>query len=177
MADVINYLGEISIGQWIVAGIVFLLFAPNLYRLFFSDAVVAFDPDDKDYLAATTKAKETISEFWQQLEQNWSEDSLFGVKIALPLEVGREHVWLALDANSINSREGLLMNRPQHLKMWEGERIKFNDEDITDWMIIREHGSLGGYSIRAMLRKVPEGQARAMADQHRISYEEVMAEK
>jgi uncharacterized protein YegJ (DUF2314 family) len=54
--------------------------------------------------------------------------------------------------------------------------VKFAESDVTDCMIAGQDEIPGGYSIRAKLNKLPDCQARKLAEQHRISYAQAIAE-
>jgi hypothetical protein len=70
--------------------------------------------------------------------------------------------------------EGLLLGSEAMMDVMN--EVKFAESDVTDWMIAGRDETPGGYSIRAKLNTLPDCQARKLAEQHRISYAQALAE-
>jgi hypothetical protein len=70
--------------------------------------------------------------------------------------------------------EGLLLGSEAMMEIMND--VRFAESDVADWMIAGRDETLGGYSIRARLNKLPDCQVRKLTEQHRISYAQAIAE-
>jgi uncharacterized protein YegJ (DUF2314 family) len=149
---------------------VFVMSAAYYYlkRNFWSDPVVAFDKDDPAHVAAIETAQATLGTFWEAVRAVGSEGALCGLKVGLDADQGKEHVWLFVGPESEVTKTGVLANRPQVLDLREGELVHFRDDQISDWMVRDAESTKGAFTIRAMLQKLPDRQARQVAESHGI---------
>ncbi len=134
----------------------------------FTDPGVDFSDDDAGHRQAVQLARASLDEFWTALRRPAAPGTEFGLKIGLPAGQGTEHVWVLADGRTESSQSGKLMSRPRYLKLREGERIQFEPDQISDWMIRDATGTRGAYTIQAMLRTLPPHEARRMADEQGV---------
>ena len=133
-------------------------------RRWFSDPGVDFAADDPSHRQAVQLAQASLDEFWTALRRPQAPDTEFGLKIGLPAGRGTEHVWVLADKDTERTQSGRLMSRPHFLRMREGDRVSFEPDQISDWMIRDATGTRGAYTIQAMLRTLPPAEARRMAE-------------
>ena len=78
-----------------------------------------------------------------------------------------EQIWLN-GIHFIDGRYyGILAGEPQYISgMEKGDTVRFNADEITDWMYIEDGKIAGGLSIRYLLERIPESQRSE--EQHRM---------
>ena len=70
-----------------------------------------------------------------------------------------EQIWLN-GIHFIDGRYyGVLAGEPQYISgMEKGDTVRFNTDEITDWMYIEDGKIAGGLSIKYLLERIPESQ-------------------
>ena len=80
-------------------------------------------------------------------------------------EVGAEveHIWLTdVKKLSDGNYSGQFANDPSELPGSIGDQVEFKQIDISDWMFMRNEKVVGGETIKAILKFMPEEEAEAM---------------
>jgi uncharacterized protein YegJ (DUF2314 family) len=158
----------------------------RLVPLLGAAAVLAFAPtgatqaQDSSYIkipnrdpameAAKAKARTTIGQFWEKLERPGPGEEGFALKVALPYNPrDSEHIW----TKDVERRDGkitaVINNRPRDVKTVRlGQRIEIREDQISDWMFMRNGKMVGNYTLRPMLERMPPADAaryRAMLEE------------
>lgn len=140
----------LQIGLLIIALIAFALWLraklhdPNFRRIKVDDLLVA---------QAKIEAQASLDKFLVLHAQNPENCS---VKVALPCAAESfEHIWVdsLKPGNETEDWSGALANDPKDLKGLKfGSPVTFPQADIEDWMVLKDDGFEGGYSLPAVLR-------------------------
>jgi uncharacterized protein YegJ (DUF2314 family) len=123
--------------------------------------VVMVPEKDPAMAAAISQGRATINRFWQAMEKPGPDEEDFALKVGLPTgRGGAEHIW----ANDIERKDGKIFgtinNVPKNLKdIRLGQRIEIPEPLISDWMYRRSGKIVGGYTIRALLPRLPRDEA------------------
>ena len=127
------------------------------------DPVIDFERGDASMNAAIKAARSTLDLFWAALEKPGTTGG--SLKVAIPVDTGgAEHIFLA-DIQRIGTGryQGLIANNPVHLRtLRRGDVYQFTDDQISDWLYIRDGLMHGLYTVRVMLPRMPKQQAEAL---------------
>jgi len=127
--------------------------------------VIGVPKKDPEMAAAIASGRATLGRFWQALENPALSEGEFALKVGLPADSGgSEHIW----ANRIERRDGRIFgtinNVPKDMRNIQlGQRIEIPEPLISDWMYMRSGKIIGGYTIRALLKRMPPNEAAAIA--------------
>jgi uncharacterized protein YegJ (DUF2314 family) len=105
--------------------------------------------------AAITRAKNEISTFREALADQAAEGSYFSIKKPFPYfkdgEEHQEHIWIQEVQLTEDGFAGFIGNAPVDTKEVSlGDSVTVKNDDISDWMIIRDGLLHGGYTIRVL---------------------------
>jgi len=125
------------------------------------------EPSDEEMNAAIDKARAAVAQFLKVLQSPKASQVDFTVKKAFQCkdDEEHEHLWLhnvTFDGTIIH---GEVANDPRFV-----DGISFGDSaevlpgEISDWKYIEDGKLVGGYTIRVLLDKMPEGQKAAFLD-------------
>lgn len=128
-------------------------------------AVVPVDPDDPRLVQATQQARRTLKTFLTHLASPAPDMSGFAVKGAFLEGSTVEAIWVSDVSYANGVFTGRLSNDPQELRrLHYGDRVQIKEREILDWMIVKGHKLLGGFTIRAM-RDLLDAKGRAAFDE------------
>lgn len=123
--------------------------------------VIMVPEKDPEMAAAIAQGRATLARFWQALDKPQPDEEGFALKVGLPADGGgSEHIW----ANRIERKDGKIFgtinNVPKNLKNIRlGQRIEIPEPLVSDWMYHRSGKIVGGYTIRALLKRLPRDEA------------------
>lgn len=144
-----------------------------LLALLFAAPAAAQDPveqvrqDDPAMVAAIEGAQATLAYFFQRAGDQDVLDP--AIKVAVPYEAGedaREHIWMNDCGPSPDADLACIVANEPITKLVErgGVHHLYVDE-ISDWMYFDEQGLIhGGYTLRALLPRLPADQAAGYRD-------------
>ena len=112
-------------------------------------ALYTWHSDDADLKTAVAQSTNTLDSFITALKSNNPALANFAVKIRFPGLGGAEDVWATNIKITPTGFAGVLNNAPRlTIKAKKGDPIKFNKQNISDWMYT-ENGKLrGGFTIK-----------------------------
>jgi uncharacterized protein YegJ (DUF2314 family) len=124
------------------------------------DKVISVAGDDAEMTAAIEKARATLPVFWKAFEQQPKGVSGFALKVKIEDANGAEHFW----ANKIEKKDskifGVINNEPNTVKsVTFGQRVAVMDEQITDWLFMRNDKMVSNYTLRPLMKRMPKDQA------------------
>lgn len=130
-----------------------------------ADPTVDVADDDAAMNEAIAKAQATFPAFWQEVadEEGFAPETV-ALKVAVEHPEGREHLWMQPCRADEDAELFIcaVANQPAHVSLQPGQPYPFERAAITDWMD-REGGSIrGGYTLRALLPRLPEAEAEAL---------------
>jgi uncharacterized protein YegJ (DUF2314 family) len=149
------------------ATVALLAFAGAAVTIAQEPRVIGVPEKDPEMAAAIASGRTTLGRFWQALENPAPNESSFALKVGLPTRSGgSEHIW----ANRIERKDGKIFgsinNVPKDLRNIRlGQRIEIPEPLISDWMYMRSGKIIGGYTIRALLKRLPPNEAAGLAAQ------------
>jgi uncharacterized protein YegJ (DUF2314 family) len=132
-----------------------------------SDANFKFvEKDDPEMVATWEKARASIPDFIEMVDDPSFADADFYVKKKFEQDDRTEHLWLSLTEVGDKEFIGLVGNDPRivtNVKCNDAARVAF--DEISDWMIMRGGAMVGGFTVE---ERHPRncGQIREGASQH-----------
>lgn len=111
--------------------------------------------------AAIQRARSEVDDFIREFEAGNGVD--FSVKVPVTDGQYTEHFWLS-DLKYENGQfSGLIANDPGYVTNVEfGQPWTVRKMEITDWMFTRNNKIHGNYTMRPLLKTLPEEQAEEM---------------
>jgi uncharacterized protein YegJ (DUF2314 family) len=109
------------------------------------------EKDEMGMNQAIAKAKLSIGEFDKALQSKKYDETTFAIKVKFPTDDnGAEHIWMTDIVIEKGDYTGTVGNTPELTKkVKEGERMKINKADISDWMYVDKEMHLhGGETIK-----------------------------
>jgi uncharacterized protein YegJ (DUF2314 family) len=122
------------------------------------DTLIESGFDEQEMDAAIARARKEVGTFIAELSKPTGENHAIKIPIADNGEI--EHFWL-IDVSYRNGQfEGVVNNEPgmvSNVRM--GEKRKVNEARISDWMFMRDGKMFGNYTLRPLLKTMPEQEA------------------
>lgn len=117
--------------------------------------------DQKEMDEAIAKAKKTVDKFIQVLESGEGEN--FAVKAPIKDGEDVEHFWITDVTFKKDKFTGRIGNDPGIVSNVEiGQKWTIAKDEISDWMFMRDSKMHGNYTMRPLLKTMPEEQAKAL---------------
>lgn len=138
---------------------------PLFSQVIKNEETVEVPSDDAHMNAAIDRARETLSVFWEREQDSTADQHSFALRVRITDGTSVEYFWL-LDIEATDSGfSGTIDNRPRSVMTVElGQRHAFAEHDISDWMYVEDGKIYGGFTLRAMLHRLPEADAAWMRD-------------
>jgi uncharacterized protein YegJ (DUF2314 family) len=154
----------------IIAGVLFLAFAAPGTAPAQDSSYIKLPNADPKMEAAKAKARATLAQFWEKLERPGPGEEGFALKVSLPYSPrDTEHIWTKDVERKDGRITGVINNRPRDVKTVRlGQRIEISEDQISDWMFIRNGKMVGNYTLRPLLERMPPAEAaryRAMLEE------------
>jgi uncharacterized protein YegJ (DUF2314 family) len=154
-----------AFGPVIIILIAALVVSPSAARTVLEkverNEIVRVPNDDPDMAAAKRKARATLREFLALAANPKPSMQGFALKVAIRHANGTEFIWVNPFERKGPAFIGRLANTPRDIPNLKfGQRIKFTESEIFDWMY-RENGKMkGNFTACALLKR----ETRASAD-------------
>jgi uncharacterized protein YegJ (DUF2314 family) len=124
-------------------------------------AVVGADSDDPEMEKAVEDARKSWSDFVKAFEAKAEGTDNFGVKFPFDAPENKEFMWVEVTSIDEEFVTGKLANDPVWVKDLQlGSRVKRKVSEIADWMYIKDGDIVGGYSVKVLLKRQAEEQAK-----------------
>lgn len=120
------------------------------------DRVISVSNDDPEMVAAITKARDTLPQFWQAFERPGPGESDFSLKVKITEGQDVEHFWLINLERANGKTFGTINNDPDivsNVKL--GGRIEIPEADISDWLYMRNGKMVGNTTLRVLFKQMP----------------------
>lgn len=114
--------------------------------------------DEREMDAAIARARLEVDRFTTELAQPTGENH--AVKVAIKDGENTEHFWLIDVAFRNGQFEGTINNDPgvvSNIKI--GQKWSAKQEEISDWMFMRDGKMFGNYTMRPLLKTLPAAEA------------------
>jgi uncharacterized protein YegJ (DUF2314 family) len=120
--------------------------------------IVAYRVGDVSIENARQMAVETLPRFHELIAADMP--ATYTVKFPLTQNGATEHIWMQLDGYRNGRFVGRLANEPVNGRRYRmGDRMEVADAEVEDWMVNTGSQMYGGYTVRAMLKDMPQDQA------------------
>jgi uncharacterized protein YegJ (DUF2314 family) len=125
--------------------------------------------NDSEMNKAIATARSTLLIFDSAYKSNKYDTSTFSLKVRFPTQTGAEHIWATSITLDDNDYYGLVDNLPELVtEIKEGQKIKINRDDISDWLY-SDNGILrGGYTIRLIRNRMTKEERKQFDDQFQL---------
>ena len=124
-------------------------------------AVVGADSDDPEMEKAVEDARKSWSDFAKAFEAKAEGTGNFGVKFPFDAPENKEFMWVEVTSLDDEFVTGKLANDPVWVKDLKlGSKVKRKISEIADWMYIKDGDIVGGYSVKVLLKRQEEEQAK-----------------
>jgi uncharacterized protein YegJ (DUF2314 family) len=112
---------------------------------------------DPDMDEAKAKARNTLAHFWEKFADPGADEHGFALKVAIPFgENNSEHIWTKDMVRKDGKISVVIDNTPRDVKtVRAGQRIEVADNQISDWMYVRNGKIVGNYTMRPLLKRMP----------------------
>jgi uncharacterized protein YegJ (DUF2314 family) len=126
--------------------------------------VVGVRAADAEMNAAIARARDTLPTFWASYDAPKPTEMGHALKVRFEVDAAVEHIWLTdVKKLSDGNYSGEFANEPSELLGKDiGDQVEFKQIDISDWMFMRNEKVVGGETIKAILKFMPEEEAEAM---------------
>lgn len=133
------------------------------------DQVIQVPSDDQEMVDAIAKARASLPDFWAKFRAKPADIESFAVKVRIPYGNDRgEHFWLTDVRSDGTQHSGIISNDPNNAThVTKGQRYRFTDPDISDWLYRRNGKMVGNETMRPLLKRMPAEKA----EQYRAMYE------
>ena len=122
-----------------------------------TDTVIK-DYDEKEMEAAIARARSEVDSFIAELSKRNGSD--FAVKVPIQDKDETEHFWLTDIVYRNGKFEGVIGNNPEIVtNVKNGQKWTVKKSEISDWMFMRDGKMYGNYTIRPLLKSMPEKDA------------------
>ena len=116
--------------------------------------------NDEAMNAAMRKARDTLSRFIEMSKEKVP--SRYSIKMPLTTGGNTEHIWMVVTGYDGERFTGKLSNTPAFSETLQaGSTVDVAASEISDWMVQREDGIYGAYTLRVLLPRLPKEQADA----------------
>ena len=124
-------------------------------------AVVGADSDDPEMEKAVEDARKSWSDFVKAFEARAEGTDNFGVKFPFDAPENKEFMWVEVTSVDDEFVTGKLANDPVWVKDLKlGSKVKRKVSEIADWMYMKDGDIVGGYSVKVLLKRQAEEQAK-----------------
>jgi uncharacterized protein YegJ (DUF2314 family) len=120
------------------------------------DGVINVEDNDQEMNAAIDKARASLPAFWQAFDERKRGESEFSLKVRIKDNHGTEHFWAKDIARKDGKIFGTINNDPEIVKNVKlGDRIPIPEDEISDWLYLREDKMVGNYTLRVLFKHMP----------------------
>jgi uncharacterized protein YegJ (DUF2314 family) len=121
--------------------------------------IVRVPTGDNELAAAVKRARETLDVYWKAADSKNAAIKKLSIKVRIADKNGVEHVWTSFVIRKNDGFAGLIANNPALVKSVKlGQLYKFKKSDISDWMYMKGGKIYGGFTIRALVGRMPKAQ-------------------
>ncbi|HUT90492.1 MAG TPA: DUF2314 domain-containing protein [Thermoguttaceae bacterium] len=113
-----------------------------------------YSKDDPEMEAAWQKARDSVGQFIEALDDPQFRDAVFYVKKRVDEGERTEHLWLSSIRVEGDKFVGVVDNDPQVVtNVARGQPARVAFAEISDWMIAKGDEMLGGFTVDLLMRR------------------------
>ena len=114
--------------------------------------------DEQEMEAAIARARSEVDSFIAEMSKRNGTD--FAVKVPIEDKEEIEHFWLTDIVYRNGKFEGIISNEPGIVtNVKDGQKWSVKKSEISDWMFMRDGKMHGNYTMRPLLKTMPEEEA------------------
>jgi len=119
---------------------------------------------DPEMNAAIERGRATLPTFWASYASPKPSETGHALKVRFSTRKGGEHIWVGeVKKQPDGTLTGVFANEPRDLPgKRAGDKVKFAEADISDWMFMRNGKIVGGETIKPTLKSLPKADADAL---------------
>lgn len=123
--------------------------------------VIDFRSSDPEMNRAIAEARKTLPDFVALYRAATGERH--SVKVAIPYDRGREHIWMNLTAVEGDVFVGRIANDPVHLdNLNRGDSYRAGSAMVSDWSYMSGGQMYGSYTTRVAIKKLTPTQVKEL---------------
>ena len=125
------------------------------------DHTISVAADDPEMLAAMAKGHETLPNFFEIYENPKNGESDFSLKMKISDGDLVEYFWMINLKREGGKLYGEIGNDPDivaNVKI--GEKMEILDDQVVDWLYIRNEKIVGNFTIKPLLKHMSESEAK-----------------
>ena len=123
-----------------------------------SDTLIKGGYDEQEMEAAIARARSEVDSFIAEMSKG--NGTNFAVKVPIQDKEETEHFWLTDIVYRNGKFEGVIGNDPGMVtNVKSGQKWSVKKSEISDWMFMREGKMYGNYTLRPLLKTMPEEKA------------------
>ncbi len=126
--------------------------------------IIRVRSDDAEMTAAIAEAQRTLPEFWSAREKDGGDFAgLLKVYFSDPgNDQDGEHMWVCVTGREPRGVAGVLLDEPGWVKsVKQGQKVRFPNDRITDWLVVQGGKAHGAYTVRLLRKRMsPEERRR-----------------
>jgi uncharacterized protein YegJ (DUF2314 family) len=131
------------------------------------------ESSDHEMNEAMAKARDTLEEFERRLANPSPKQSMAIIKGRFTEGDLVEHMWLGQIEVTPDGYRGVLGNDPYELTTVKaGETLELPRAQVSDWIVVDDGKLVGGYTMRLLRSRLPEGERAAFDAQNGIRIED-----
>ncbi len=113
------------------------------------------ESEDKEMKKAIAEARASVSTFIANLQNPKPDQTYFSVKKMFTDGPYKEHIWLTEVTYDGQYFLGVVANEPVDVRnIGYGDDVSVSPTEISDWMFVEKNKLKGGYTIRALKKKL-----------------------
>jgi len=129
------------------------------------------DMGDKDMNDAIAHAISTLTSFDSAFAANNKNFTRFALKLKYTEGENSEYLWIGNLIKKDSSYYGTINNEVLYIhSVKEGDNVKVNDLDITDWVYYNKDKAVGGYTTRVIRAAMPEDERKKFDEESGNAY-------
>jgi uncharacterized protein YegJ (DUF2314 family) len=122
------------------------------------DTLIEGGYDEQEMEAAIARARNEVDSFIAEMSKG--NGTNFSVKVAVEDKDETEHFWLTKIVYRKGKFEGVIDNDPGMVSnVKRGQKWSVEKAEISDWLFMRDGKMYGNYTIRPLLKTMPEEEA------------------
>ncbi|OCL26325.1 hypothetical protein U472_09965 [Orenia metallireducens] len=143
---------------FIIASLIISGCSQNVVKRENQPDIYLVENENKEMNQAIQKTKENLSIFIKELSKNNNEYTNLLLKARFEEGEKIEHMWVSDITYSSSTFMGILSNEPMYVKnLSYGDIVFVNKNQVSDWMIVKEDGTvIGGYTLRVLRNRMTQ---------------------
>ncbi|MFN8221290.1 MAG: DUF2314 domain-containing protein [Fimbriimonadales bacterium] len=124
---------------------------PDFERNSDNPEIVSVDQENAELIVAIKKARQTLPQFIEALNNPKPDETAFLVKYPLKSSNGEvEHIWMHVDRFQNGKFYGRLAQAPVNPGAHEGDEVSVARDEIDDWAYVKGEETIGAFTDKVI---------------------------